>query len=67
MKEAKFELLTVNELSRCLKVSPSWIRQQTYKGRIPHVRLGRCVRYRLGDVLRALGLEEPETGKTPTE
>ena len=59
-----FELLTIDELSQTLKISPSWIRQKTYAGTIPHVRLGRCVRYKLADVLKALGLEEPEPKTT---
>jgi excisionase family DNA binding protein len=34
-----------------LGVKESWVREHTRSGEVPHVRLGRYVRYREGDVL----------------
>ena len=43
-------LLTVEELARYLAVPTSWIYQRTATGTIPHIRVGRYVRFRLDDV-----------------
>jgi excisionase family DNA binding protein len=40
------EYMTADELARRLRVSTAWIYTETRAGRIPHVRLGRYVRYR---------------------
>ena len=40
-------LLTADEVAAVLRVSKAWVYAQTRAGRIPHVRLGRYVRYRL--------------------
>jgi len=39
-------LLTADEVAALLRVSKAWVYAQTRAGRIPHVRLGRHVRYR---------------------
>ena len=46
-----YEVLMAEELARRWKVRPSWIRQQSRSrcaDPIPHVRLGRYVRYSFG-------------------
>ncbi len=43
-------LVTVPELAAILAVPESWVYQQTASGRIPHIRVGRYVRFRLPDV-----------------
>ena len=53
-------LLDAAELSELLNVSERWVREQTRSGAIPHVRLGRFVRFDLDDVL-----EWVETRKAP--
>ena len=40
-------LLTADEVAALLRVSKAWVYAQTRAGQIPHVRLGRHVRYRL--------------------
>ena len=57
-RPTQLELLTTEDLSKILKMSKTWIRLRTYDGTIPHVKLGRCTRYVLLDVLKALGLDE---------
>lgn len=47
-------LLTVKELAEILAVPESWIYGHTAVGDIPTVRVGRYVRFRLGDVLQWL-------------
>ena len=43
-------LLEAAELAERLAVPTSWVREQTRAGTLPHVRLGRYVRYELGPV-----------------
>ncbi len=40
------EYMTADELARRLRVSTAWVYTETRAGRIPHLRLGRYVRYR---------------------
>jgi excisionase family DNA binding protein len=40
------DLLTAGEVASILRVTPDWVYAQTRSGRIPHLRLGRYVRYR---------------------
>jgi excisionase family DNA binding protein len=40
------ELLTAEEVAALLRVSPGWVYEQSRRRRIPHVRLGRYVRFR---------------------
>src|SRR6266852_7906365 len=52
-RDAK-NLLAAGELAECLGVPESWVRTEERAGRIPSLRLGRYVRFRLIDVERAL-------------
>ena len=49
-------LLTVSEIARVLHVSPSWIYQRTRLGNvgIPHIKVGKYVRFDLPEVLAFL-------------
>jgi excisionase family DNA binding protein len=40
------DLLTAEEVAELLRMSPAWVYAQTRGRRIPHIRLGRRVRYR---------------------
>jgi excisionase family DNA binding protein len=43
---ASDRLLTAIDVAELLSVPVSWVREHTRSGRIPHVQLGRYVRYR---------------------
>jgi hypothetical protein len=47
-------LVTAGELARHLNLPESWVRTEERLGRIPSVRLGKYVRFRLSDVERGL-------------
>jgi excisionase family DNA binding protein len=47
-------LLTAGELAERLSLRESWVRTEERAGRIPSVRLGRYVRFRLSAIERAL-------------
>lgn len=40
------DLLTAEEVATLLRVTPAWVYAETRRRRIPHIRLGRYVRYR---------------------
>jgi excisionase family DNA binding protein len=40
------KLLTAEEVAAMLRMTPAWIYAQTRKDALPHLRLGRYVRYR---------------------
>ena len=42
------DLLTAEEVATLLRVSPGWVYEQSRRHRIPHLRLGRYVRFRRG-------------------
>jgi excisionase family DNA binding protein len=44
-------LMTAAEVGELLAVPVAWVREHTRTGAIPHVQLGRYVRYDRGDVL----------------
>jgi excisionase family DNA binding protein len=44
-------LLTATEIAELLSVPVSWVREHTRSGLVPHVPLGRYVRYDRADVL----------------
>jgi excisionase family DNA binding protein len=44
-------LMTAAEVADMLDVKVSWVRSATREGTIPHIRLGRWVRYRRSSVL----------------
>lgn len=45
-------LLTADQVAHLLQVKRSWVYAETRADRIPHVRLGRYVRYRLDAIER---------------
>lgn len=57
-------LLNVDEVAELLQVKRSWIYAETRANRIPHVRLGRYVRYRLDAIER--WVHDIEEGVHPT-
>jgi excisionase family DNA binding protein len=48
------KLLTPGDLAERLNLPESWVRNEERAGRIPSVRLGKYVRFKLSDVERAL-------------
>jgi excisionase family DNA binding protein len=54
-------LLNANEVGSLLGVPTSWVREQTRTGTIPHLRLGRYVRFQ-ADAVEAW-LEEQRAGQ----
>jgi hypothetical protein len=46
-------LLDPEELVERLKVPVSWVYEQSRRGRVPTIRLGRYVRFRVSDVLKS--------------
>jgi excisionase family DNA binding protein len=51
-------LLTASDVAELLSVPESWVREHTRGGRIPHVQLGRYVRYRQEAVVRWVSDQE---------
>src|SRR5262249_29476584 len=52
--QAADELLTVEDVAALLKVNPSWVYDRTsptHRGRLPHIRLGRYIRFERSAVL----------------
>jgi len=45
-------LLTAKQVSELIEVRPSTVYQWVHTGLIPYVKLGKCVRFRKGDVCR---------------
>jgi excisionase family DNA binding protein len=54
-------LLDANEVATLLSVPASWVREQTRTGTIPHLRLGRYVRFERESVVA--WLEEQRAGQ----
>ena len=54
------ELLTAEEVAQLLGMGVDWVYAQTRKGRIPHIRLGRFVRYRRQAILDWLEKKEQQ-------
>ena len=54
-------LVTAGELARYLNLPESWVRTEERLGRIPSVRLGKYVRFRLSDVERTLAQKARRT------
>lgn len=53
------QVLTADEVAALLRVTKGWLYAETRAGRIPHLRLGRYVRYRRSAIERWLdGLEQ---------
>lgn len=51
-------LLTASDVAELLSVPESWVREHTRNGLIPHVQLGRYVRYRQEAVVRWVSDQE---------
>jgi excisionase family DNA binding protein len=51
-------LLTAPEVAELLAVPERWVRDHSRSGLIPHIRLGRYVRYRSDAVLAWIGEQE---------
>jgi excisionase family DNA binding protein len=51
-------LLTAADVAELLSVPVGWVREHTRSGRIPHVRLGRYVRYREATLVRWVAEQE---------
>jgi excisionase family DNA binding protein len=47
-------LMTAGELAERLSLPESWVRTEERAGRLPGIRLGRYVRFKLSDIERAL-------------
>jgi excisionase family DNA binding protein len=56
-----FELMTAGEVALLLRVTTAWVYTQTRARKIPHVSLGRYVRYRRSAVLAWLSEMEEES------
>jgi len=54
-------LLTAGEVASLLRVTKAWVYAETRASRIPHVPLGRYVRYRRSAVLRWISALEQES------
>jgi excisionase family DNA binding protein len=62
-----FELLTADEVARWLRMTPAWVYAQTRANNIPHVPLGRYVRYRRSAVKAWMaGIEHESASSTFT-
>jgi excisionase family DNA binding protein len=54
------KLLTAGAIAERLGIPESWVRTEERAGRIPGVRLGRYVRFKLSEIERALGKRKRE-------
>jgi excisionase family DNA binding protein len=54
-------LLTAGEVAALLQVTKAWVYAETRARRIPHVPLGRYVRYRRSAVLRWISVLEQDS------
>jgi excisionase family DNA binding protein len=59
------DLLTAEDVAALLRVTPAWVYAQTRSRRIPHLRLGRYVRYRR-EALEAWMTEVETWSSSPT-
>ena len=57
------ELLTLEETAALLKVSKSWIYERTRKGTIPHLKLGKYLRFPLAELLLWIAAQGRTVGK----
>lgn len=57
-------LITVEELAHKLNVPPSWVYQRTRLGKkaIPHMRIGKYVRFNLDEVMEFFCKNAPGVG-----
>jgi excisionase family DNA binding protein len=52
------QLLIAGEVAQLLRVTTAWVYAETRSNRLPHVRLGRYVRYRADAIQRWLAEQE---------
>jgi excisionase family DNA binding protein len=57
------ELLTLEEAAALLKVPKSWIYERTRKGAIPHVKLGKYLRFPRFDLLQWINTQKRSAGQ----
>jgi len=59
------EFITVGDLAKRLKVPASWVYQRTRLGQeaIPHVKMGKYVRFNWNEVVAFLRREHKSTGR----
>jgi excisionase family DNA binding protein len=58
-------LLTLEETAAFLKVSKSWIYERTRKGTMPHLKLGKYLRFPLADLLVWIAAHGRSAGQVP--
>jgi excisionase family DNA binding protein len=49
------DLLTADEVAALLRMTSAWVYSETRRNRIPHLRLGRYVRYRRSTIVAWMG------------
>lgn len=54
MKDSTLKLLNVQEVADLIVVKPSTIYQWTHQGYIPHIKVGKVVRFDRNDILKWL-------------
>ncbi|MGN6373105.1 MAG: helix-turn-helix domain-containing protein [Solirubrobacteraceae bacterium] len=59
------DLLTAGEVALLLRVTPDWVYAQTRSRRIPHLRLGRYVRYRRRALIEWMEAVESLSSRQP--
>jgi excisionase family DNA binding protein len=59
------DLLTAEEVAALLRVTPAWVYAETRRHRIPHIRLGRYVRYRSDALAVWMDQLEDRSGLAP--
>ena len=59
------DLLTADEVAALLRMTSAWVYSETRGNRIPHLRLGRYVRYRRSTIVSWMGELEAESESGP--
>ena len=59
-------LLSAAEVAELLAVPVTWVRESTRAGRLPHVRLGRYVRYERNEILAWLSEQTSGRARGPS-
>lgn len=62
---ARDVLLVAKEVAEMLRVTPAWVYAETRANRLPHVWLGRYVRYRKAAIVAWLADEEKRIAQAP--
>jgi excisionase family DNA binding protein len=56
------DLLTAGEVATLLRMTSAWVYAETRRNRIPHLRLGRYVRYRRSTIVAWMSEVEASSG-----